>query len=131
LTQLTDRQPMVAYAPEAAPRDTSRDGMLAAYVATALVLLLPGLLGATRTGLDNELVGPALRWLDGHMQAIGHWRAPRLWLGIAGLTMMASLLVFYPLRKAFGIGASLSVATWFHIHVVLGLLGPVFIAYHC
>jgi hypothetical protein len=43
---------------------------------------------------------------------------------------MMGLLVLYPLRKRFGIGGAVSVATWFHVHTALGLLGPVLILYH-
>jgi hypothetical protein len=53
------------------------------------------------------------------------------WLGIAGASLMATLLL-YPLRKrvrfmqAFG-----ATRHWFRMHMVFGVLGPVLILYHC
>jgi len=52
------------------------------------------------------------------------------WLGIAGAVMMLMLLL-YPLRKRFNsmriIG---TVAGWFRLHMLLGLLGPLLILFH-
>jgi len=52
------------------------------------------------------------------------------WLGIIGGSMMLLLLI-YPLRKRFirwpAIG---SVKSWFRIHMILGLAGPVAIIFH-
>jgi len=53
------------------------------------------------------------------------------WLGIAGATMMLFLLL-YPLRKKMSwLGVFGSIRNWFQIHVVLGLLGPLLVLYHC
>jgi hypothetical protein len=53
------------------------------------------------------------------------------WLGIVGASAMATLLL-YPLRKRLrfmhGLGAT---RHWFRLHMVLGVLGPVLILYHC
>jgi hypothetical protein len=53
------------------------------------------------------------------------------WLGIVGASLMAILLL-YPLRKRLrfmhGLGAT---RHWFRLHMVLGVLGPVLILYHC
>jgi hypothetical protein len=53
------------------------------------------------------------------------------WLGIVGASLMATLLL-YPLRKRLrfmhGLGAT---RHWFRLHMVLGVLGPVLILYHC
>jgi len=53
------------------------------------------------------------------------------WLGIAGASLMATLLL-YPLRKRVrfmhGLGAT---RHWFRMHMVFGVLGPVLILYHC
>ena len=53
------------------------------------------------------------------------------WLGIVGASLMATLLL-YPLRKRLrfmhGLGAT---RHWFRFHMVLGVLGPVLILYHC
>ena len=53
------------------------------------------------------------------------------WLGIIGGSLMLSLLL-YPLRKKvrflhrFG-----STRRWFRMHMILGLLGPLLVLYHC
>ena len=54
----------------------------------------------------------------------------RFWLGVTGATMMG-LLLLYPLRKIFAKGRRLGpVGGWFHLHILLGLIGPVLILYH-
>ena len=58
-------------------------------------------------------------------QGIGYW------LGIIGGSMMLLLLV-YPLRKrlpAFSVLGNARI--WFQVHMALGVLGPMFIVYHC
>ncbi len=58
-------------------------------------------------------------------------QGPGYWLGIAGATMMLFLLL-YPLRKKMRwLGVFGSIRNWFQIHVVLGLLGPLLVLYHC
>jgi hypothetical protein len=53
------------------------------------------------------------------------------WLGIVGAAMMVSLLI-YPLRKRYRALHWLGpVRYWFRIHKMLGILGPVFILFHC
>jgi hypothetical protein len=53
------------------------------------------------------------------------------WLGITGATMMLFLLL-YPLRKKMSwLGVLGSVRNWFRLHIVLGLVGPMLILYHC
>lgn len=53
------------------------------------------------------------------------------WLGIAGGSLMLMLLV-YPLRKKYRLLQSLgSTRAWFRTHIVLGLVGPLLILYHC
>lgn len=52
------------------------------------------------------------------------------WLGVAGTASMVLLLV-YPLRKRIGaLSAVGSVAAWFRIHMMLGVVGPILILYH-
>lgn len=64
----------------------------------------------------------------------GHWTAEHglgYWLGIAGSVAMLTL-VLYPLRKRYRILHGLGrVASWFRIHMVLGILGPTLIVLHC
>jgi hypothetical protein len=53
------------------------------------------------------------------------------WLGITGASAMLLLLI-YPLRKRMsslrGLG---SVTGWFRVHMLLGLIGPALILFHC
>lgn len=52
-------------------------------------------------------------------------------LGIAGGVMML-LLLLYPLHKRYQLmGRLLTVQRWFQIHMLLGIVGPVCILYHC
>lgn len=53
------------------------------------------------------------------------------WLGVVGASLMASLLL-YPLRKRLRFMHALGATRhWFRMHMVLGVLGPVLILYHC
>jgi len=53
------------------------------------------------------------------------------WLGIVGGTLMLVLLL-YPLRKRIRMLHSLGpTKTWFRLHMIFGLLGPLAILYHC
>jgi hypothetical protein len=52
------------------------------------------------------------------------------WFGIIGGSMMLLLLI-YPLRKRFRRWAAIgSVKSWFRIHMILGLAGPLIIIFH-
>jgi hypothetical protein len=67
-------------------------------------------------------------------RAEGHLTAEKgtgYWLGVAGgVTML--LLLLYPLRKKYRSWRILgSVPSWFRIHMVLGVIGPALIMYHC
>lgn len=51
--------------------------------------------------------------------------------GIVGFSLM-SMLMLYPLRKRVRWLALIGdVKTWFRIHMLLGVIGPVFILFHC
>ena len=53
------------------------------------------------------------------------------WLGIIGGSLMLSLLL-YPLRKKIRFLHNLgSTRRWFRMHMILGLLGPMLVLYHC
>lgn len=66
---------------------------------------------------DKELVDPK----DG----LGYW------LGIVGGSMML-LLLFYPAGKKSSLLRRLGlVRHWFKIHMILGLVGPLLVLYHC
>ena len=66
---------------------------------------------------DEQLVDPKV--------GLGYW------LGIVGGTMML-LLLFYPAGKKSSLLRRLGlVKHWFRIHMILGLVGPLLILYHC
>ncbi len=53
------------------------------------------------------------------------------WLGITGYSFMIVLLM-YPLRKRIRLLQALGPTKhWFKLHMILGLLGPLLILYHC
>lgn len=94
------------------------------YLARPLIQLGPVLFGA------GVLASIVLAWSvrdDGYITAesgVGYW------LGVAGAVMML-VLILYPLRKRFRILHGLGrVASWFRIHMVLGILGPTLIILH-
>lgn len=73
----------------------------------------------------------AIGWLGREERHIVAGSGLGYWLGIAGASMMAVLLL-YPVRKhvrfmhRFG-----STKAWFQMHVFLGVLGPISVLYHC
>jgi hypothetical protein len=76
------------------------------------------------------IVAVVIGWLqrnDGHLtpeHGTGYW------LGMVGGIAML-LLLLYPLRKRFRMMRAMgSVPSWFRIHMVLGILGPVLILFH-
>ncbi|WP_442755927.1 hypothetical protein ACNHKD_04575 [Methylocystis sp. JAN1] len=54
------------------------------------------------------------------------------WLGIIGASMMGLLFAYY-LRKRVNSSpkAARAIPTWFRMHVILGVAGPVIILFHC
>jgi hypothetical protein len=86
-------------------------GELRAYVLIVLFVVAGWLLR------DLKLINPE--------QGVGYW------LGIIGGSLMLSLLL-YPLRKRVRLLHRLgSTRSWFRLHMILGLLGPLLILYHC
>lgn len=66
---------------------------------------------------DKDLIDPA--------EGLGYW------LGIVGGSIMLFLLM-YPLRKRIRLFRFFgSTAQWFRLHIVLGLVGPLLVLYHC
>lgn len=101
------------------------------YLALALLMLVPGALLKLDLGFGGSLADEPLQALRKALDDIQFGSGPRFWLGVAGFSMMA-LLILYPLRKALATRFSLgSVGSWFHLHLVLGIFGPVAILYHC
>lgn len=79
--------------------------------------LLLTMLGAGWLVRDRQLINPE--------EGLGYW------LGISGGTMMLILLL-YPASKRSRLLRRLGlVRHWFRIHMLLGLLGPSFILFHC
>jgi hypothetical protein len=79
------------------------------------------------TGLAAALV---TGWLNRDEQYLVPGNGPGYWLGVAGAAMML-LLLLYPLRKRVRLGRWIgSVAFWFRLHMVLGLVGPALILFH-
>ena len=87
------------------------------------------------------LTGDTLVYLLLALLVWGTWRISQLglftpgddtgyWLGVTGAVMML-ILLSYPLRKhlrfAYGWG---NIKGWFWMHIVLGILGPLFILLH-
>jgi hypothetical protein len=53
------------------------------------------------------------------------------WLGIVGASLMA-LLLLYPVRKRVRLFRHLGATRhWFQMHMILGVVGPILILYHC
>ncbi len=77
--------------------------------------------------LAATLVAGWLNRNEGHLtpeSGLGYW------LGILGASAML-LLLLYPLRKRMRAGSLFgSVAFWFRLHMVLGLVGPTLILFH-
>jgi hypothetical protein len=95
----------------AAPRTKPRGAAFYGYVLAALAVLGGWLLTRSEALVDSE-------------QGIGYW------LGIAGGTLMATLLL-YPVRKRLRALRWLGpVRHWFRMHMIFGVLGPVLILYH-
>jgi Cytochrome c7 and related cytochrome c len=102
------------------------------YVGFALLAVLPGLVVKFGPifGIAQDEVG-VLAMLRETLGIIDFGRGVRFWLGVVGATMMG-LLLLYPLRKVFGRVARFgSVGLWFNTHLLVGVIGPVLILYHC
>jgi hypothetical protein len=109
------------------------------YLVLAVLVLVPGL--ALRAGFDTAILnalglaqqGQLAAYLTAFQQQqqdIRFGSGHRFWLGVGGMTMLG-LLLLYPIRKVLanrrGVG---SVGGWFHLHILLGIAGPVLILYH-
>ena len=70
-------------------------------------------------------------WLMRDRQLLNPEEGAGYWLGITGGSLMLVLLL-YPLRKRLRIMRRLGpTSVWFRIHMILGLVGPLLILYHC
>jgi predicted permease len=123
-----------AHAKSAQPGIHNRTVLL--YLFLALLILVPGMV--LRVGVDTGVLkawglGELTTYLDAlqkELQDIQFGSGVRFWLGVGGTTILG-LLLLYPVRKVLanrrGVG---SVGSWFHLHILLGIAGPVLILYH-
>jgi len=73
----------------------------------------------------------ALGWLIRDFNLINPEVGVGYWLGIVGGSVMLFLLL-YPLRKRYRILHVFgSTRHWFRLHMIMGLVGPLLILYHC
>lgn len=73
----------------------------------------------------------AAGWLLRDLHLITPEKGTGYWLGIIGGVLMLSLLL-YPLRKRLRFLHKLgSTKGWFRMHMILGLVGPLLVLYHC
>ncbi len=114
------------------PSGGVRDRQVIFYVLLSLAALIPGLAGWLYGVVgEGTVVGTWHGSLLKELQDIKFGSGIRFWLGVAGAAMMGVMLL-YPLRKLLVQRVrSGSVGGWFHIHIILGLLGPILILYHC
>jgi hypothetical protein len=89
-----------------------------------------------RTGLEGYLATAAVAaallwgWNERDQEFITPDNGLGYWLGIVGSTMMV-LLLYYSFRKRQRHGHGfLSIPTWFRIHMVLGVVGPLLVVFH-
>jgi hypothetical protein len=94
------------------------------YATRPLRRIVPMTFGA---GLACALL---IGWLNRDQDYLTPESGLGYWLGIAGASLML-LLLLYPLRKRMaGLRTIGSVAFWFRLHMVLGLVGPALILFH-
>jgi hypothetical protein len=94
------------------------------YATQPLSRMAPMVFGAGMVGA--LLIG----WINRDQDYLTPGSGLGYWLGIAGASLML-LLLLYPLRKRVAaLRAVGSVAFWFRLHMVLGLVGPALILFH-
>lgn len=93
--------------------------------------LSPYLLKLTSTvWYSTILFALVLGWVSRDQQYLIAESGIGYWFGIIGATMMLLLLI-YPMRKRFRRWSAIgSVKSWFRIHMILGLAGPLIIIFH-
>ena len=71
-----------------------------------------------------------LAWFERHEGYLAADSGIGYWLGIAGASVMG-FLILYPLRKRFKfLNWTGRIASWFRVHMALGILGPTFVILH-
>lgn len=82
-------------------------------------------------GYWSLVLAVGIGWLLRDFRLINPEHGVGYWLGIIGSVVMLVLLM-YPLRKKIPIlRYAGSVMHWFRLHIILGLIGPLLILYHC
>lgn len=109
-----------------------RNRTVLVYCMAAVAVIAPGALASlVQTWLPSSALAARLQGISTVLEDIRFGSGMRFWLGVAGAVTMG-LLLLYPLRKAlarsFRVG---SVGAWFHAHILMGVIGPVLILYHC
>jgi len=106
------------------PNPWARMSRFGHYATRPLLRIAPATFGAVLAGA--VLAG----WLNRDQDYLTPESGLGYWLGIAGAGLML-LLLLYPLRKRLvALRRIGSVAFWFRVHMVLGLVGPVLILFH-
>ncbi len=112
-------------------RPIARTRLVLVYLALAFLALIPGLMLRLDLGFGGSPADAPLQVLRSALDDIRFGSGIRFWMGVAGATLLL-LLLLYPLRKILGPRSPFgSVSAWFHIHLIIGLGGPVLILYHC
>ncbi len=82
-------------------------------------------------GYSLLIIALALGWAYRDQRLVNSEEGLGYWLGITGASMMLILLL-YPLRKRVRMMRRMApIRYWFQVHMILGLLGPLLILYHC
>jgi hypothetical protein len=91
-----------------------------------------GLRMAAQAGYGMAALAVFVGWLyTRHTPIVDAKNGFGYWLGISGASLMATLLL-YPIRKRLRFMHALGATRhWFRMHMILGVLGPVLILYHC
>ncbi len=101
-----------------------RELRFAQYVRRPLQRFFPLLFATVIVG------GLAFGWFEREERYLTPEEGIGYWLGVVGATMMFALLL-YPMRKRFRALQRLgSVASWFRLHMLLGIVGPTLILFH-
>lgn len=91
----------------------------------------PGKRSSAFYGYWSLALAVCVGWLIRDFELIDPEQGLGYWLGIIGAAAMAILLL-YPIRKKIPVLRSAgAVRHWFRLHMIIGLVGPLLILYHC
>jgi hypothetical protein len=87
--------------------------------------------GSSFYGYSLTIIAIGLGWLVRDRGIVNPEEGLGYWLGIIGGSMML-LLLLYPLRKRIRTNRFLGATKhWFRAHMLLGIVGPLLVLYHC